>query len=98
MISLRFQECNGLDLNRNVFVLLSMMNGSVNNTFTYYFPHFVEALCKHFVGTIREHNNHSQLIVYNELAIASKIFNFIFVIIHMHEMRLRLKRFIHMSP
>ena len=87
MISLRFQECNGLDLNRNVFVLLSMMNGSVNNTFTYY-----------FVGTIREHNNHSQLIEYNELAIASKIFNFISVIIHMHEMRLRLKRFIHMSP
>ena len=90
MICLRFQECNGLDLNRNVFVLLSMMNGSVNNTFTYYLPPFV--------GTIREHNNHSQLIVYNELAIASKIFNFILVIIHMHEMRLRLKRFIHMSP
>ena len=90
MICLRFQECNGLDLNRNVFVLLSMMNGSVNNTFTYYFPPFV--------GTIREHNNHSQLIAYNELAIASKIFNFILVIIHMHEMRLRLKRFIHMSP
>ena len=82
MICLRFQEFNGLDLNRNVFVVLSMMNGSVNNIFTYYFPPI----------------NHSHLIAYNELAIASKIFNFIFVIIHMHEMRLRLKRFIHMSP
>ena len=47
---------------------------------------------------ISEYNNHCELLAYNELAIASKIFDFIFVIIHMHEMRLRLKRFIHMSP
>ena len=77
MICLRFQECNGLDLNRNVFVLLSMMNGSVNNTFTYYFPPFCRGIMQTpnillCVGTIREHNNHSQLIVYNELAIAPK--------------------------
>ena len=84
----RFQEDNRLDLNSIVIPFLSIMHGRIIIIFSYYFLRF----------TIIEYNNHCELLAYNELAIAYKIFNFIFVIIHMHEMRLRLKRFIHMSP